>query len=812
MNSEWQMVNDEWRLATCNKRSGSNLQLAISEAAANYLLPLLLLIYVTLGVIYSLATPVLEASDEFKHYPYVQYVQTQHDLPVLDPERCRESPDECPWLQDGGQPPAYYILMAAATSWIDTSDLYELRRMNWHAFIGNPSQICNKNLIIHRPEQERFPWQGAVLAIHICRFLTLLFGTGTVALTYFLARELFPKRPALALGVTALTALTPMFIFVNASVNNDSMAAFMGNLTILILVHMIKEARETQQREQQNGIGLTRTRSPQRGFRKGRVLLLGVVLGVGLLTKLSLLGLAPWALIIVAFSAWHRRPYVSLSERLKSVILDLSLVILIALAISGWWFLRNWRLYGDPTGLDAFIAIQGVRTQPPTIQDWLDEFVTFRWTYWGLFGAVNVMAPLWVYRFFDALTLIGLGGYLAWSVRYVKAHISEAKLRIYDLEVEIFLPLLWFATLFVSVLRWTWIFYSFQGRLLFPDISGISLLLMLGLHQWMPQRYRPALSASLALILLVIAAMLPFTSIIPAYAQPEPLTLADVPAEARLEESLAVGETTRIVGWHIEPQTVQPDDSSGAVEATVYWEAVAPDGEDYVSFARLLGRDHELVGQVNRRPACGMVPTDLWETGQVWRDPYRVPVAEDARAPSRLRLEVGLYDPEAEKTLGAVQVSEAKLAPPPKPTSTPPHALAVDLADGVSLAGYDLSTHTPNIAAAGDVITLTLYWEAREAPTADYQVFVHILGDQPEPVAQADGPPLLGDYPTSMWAAGERIADPHTLTLPPNLPEGEYRLLVGMYDLETLARLPRLDGAGDAVQICELRITNDDDF
>ena len=68
-------------------------------------------------------------------------------------------------------------------------------------------------------------------------------------------------------------------------------------------------------------------------------------------------------------------------------------------------------------------------------------------------------------------------------------------------------------------------------------------------------------------------------------------------------------------------------------------------------------------------------------------------------------------------------------------------------------------------------------------------------------MAQGDGPPLLGDYPTRVWSSGELVVDPHVVALPADLPAGQYRLLVGMYDLETLARLPRLDGAGDAIEI-----------
>jgi len=745
---------------------------------------LIVSLFIILGIIYSLATPILEASDEFKHYPYVQYVQTYHDLPVLDPETCLESRDDCPWLQDGGQPPAYYALMAAATSWIDTSDIHEVRWMNPHAFIGNPAQVCNKNLVIHLPERERFPWHGSVLAIHLIRFLTLGLGAGTVLLTYFLARDLFPGRPSLALGAAALTAFNPMFIFVNAAVNNDALAAFVGCLNLLLFVRLVRDGLQ----------------GPLPLWRYG---LVGLTVGFFLLTKLSGLG----ALILLAgLLVW-----LSIRRRsLRPLLVGLPIVVGIAALLSGWWFLRNWRLYGDPAALNVFVAIQGQRAGVPTLRDWLDEFVTFRWTYWGLFGAVNVMAPRWVYTFFDLLSLAGLIGLVTWIVRRRKILHSPFSI----LHSLWWIPALWAAILFVSVLRWTWIYFSFQGRLIFPDVAGISTLLMLGLQQWAPRRYRPALGMGVALILLIIAAIIPFVSIIPAYVRPEPLTLTGVPAEARVEP-VDVGGVARIVGWELKPQTVRTGEN---IEVVVYWEAVTPGGEehpstsggpgggkDYVSFARLLGRGHQLVGQINRFPACGMVPTSLWEPGQVWRDPYRVPVAPDASAPSRLRVEVGLYDPEARETLGAVRVGEAKLAPPEAAPSVA-QPLAVDLAGGITLRGYDLAPvggETPPLrrVAPGEVITLTLYWGARETVLADYQVFVHLLDAGPGPVAQGDGPPLAGDYSTTMWAPGEIVADPHPVALPASLPPGQYRLLVGMYDLETLARLSRLDGAGDSVEI-----------
>ncbi len=756
---------------------------------------LIVALFIVVGIVYSLSTPVLEASDEFKHYPYVQYVQTNHTLPVLEPEVCQESPAECPWLQDGGQPPSYYGLMAAATSWIDTSDLPTLLWKNKHAFIGNPTQICNKNLIIHQPEQERFPWTGAVLAVHVIRLLTLLFGAGTVVLTYLLAQELFPGQPVFAVGASTLTAFNPMFLFVSASVNNDAMAAFLGSWALLIMVRIID---------------CRRTSSTTDATLIRRTMLLGLLIGLGILTKLSLLGLMPLALFVVAVHTWHQYSHELPLRRSALVTLHLLLIVLIAAAISGWWFLRNWRIYGDPTALNAFIAVQGRRAQAPALRDWIGEFGTFRWTYWGLFGGVNVMAPRGIYSFFDLISLAGLVGFVIWAVR----RMQDAGRKMTTPDYRILIPALWAITLFISVLRWTWISPAFQGRLVFPGIAGISSLMVLGLCQWFPERYRAAVSLGVGALLLAIAALLPFIAIRPAYAQPEPLALSDIPKSVRVEP-MDVGAVARVVGIDFEPQALEPvartsvlqlsnKTSAHSVNVTVYWEAVKSDEKNYVSFARLLGREYELAGQINRHPACGMVPTGLWQPGQVWRDPFRIPIAKDARAPSRLHVEVGLYDPKAEHTLGAIKVGEAKLAPPKPPPEISYHTLNVKLADGVTLLGYDLAPADVN---PGETLTVTLHWKARATPSRDYQVFVHVLADDAadsQPLAQGDGPPLMGDYPTSLWAAGETVPDPHPITLPADLAEQSgksYQILVGMYNLETMERLPRADGTGASIEI-----------
>jgi hypothetical protein len=102
--------------------------------------------------------------------------------------------------------------------------------------------------------------------------------------------------------------------------------------------------------------------------------------------------------------------------------------------------------------------------------------------------------------------------------------------------------------------------------------------------------------------------------------------------------------------------------------------------------------------------------------------------------------------------------------------------LDIHFDDHVSLAGYDFE---PPV--------LTLYWEADGRPGHSYTVFIQVWDDQGQ-VAGFDGQPVMGDYPTNWWDAGEIIVDEHQIDQN-QLPSGDYQLLVGLYRLETGERL-----------------------
>ena len=110
----------------------------------------------------------------------------------------------------------------------------------------------------------------------------------------------------------------------------------------------------------------------------------------------------------------------------------------------------------------------------------------------------------------------------------------------------------------------------------------------------------------------------------------------------------------------------------------------------------------------------------------------------------------------------------------------------------ITLLGYD----APDRAAPGAWVRVALLWSASQAVAEDYHVLVHLVSPDNALVAQGDGVPVYGFFPTSTWTPGSYVRDEHGLALPEDLPRGDYGLYVGLYRTDTGERLEARDGAG----------------
>jgi hypothetical protein len=744
---------------------------------------LLLVAFILLGWIYASTVPLFEASDELWHYPMVKRLADGQGLPVQDPANVG------PWRQEGSQPPLYYAVAALATFWIDTSDVDEVRWLNPHVDNGVITPDGNINLAIHTTA-ERFPWRGTALAVRLIRFLSVLMGAGTVYFTYRLALEVLPGRPDLALASAAAAGFIPMFVFISGAVNNDNLAALLSAAALWLLARLARAVHPI---------------APQT--------LLGIVLGLAALTKESTLGLFPLTAAVLAYNAWVKsgrsklqtsnfKPQISNLKSQISIlqlpttnyqslitlfILECLIVFVPAALIAGWWYWRNYALYGDWLGLNVFIQILGQRAAPASLAQLWSERSGFMQSYWGLFGGVNVPMPGWVYLVLNGLALAAVAGLAVHLGRKLLAdRFSLAAL--VAATAPTLLVLGWVLVVIASLVRWATVTWSSQGRLAFSAISAIATLFVAGLAALLPRQAQPTFFGGLGLFLFGLSAAAPFAWIAPKYADPPPLTQAQIESLSQPVGADFGGEM-RLLGFDLGAEAVQP---GGTLTVTLYWQSQIAMDRDWSVFVHLLDENDIVVAQRDTYPGLGLLPTRRFEPGQTLADRYVVRVPEATYAPSDGRVAVGLYDFNTGERLGIanceLRIADCNdasdgliLAPVSilERLGEVPNPQSLNFGGLISLAGYKLDRRA---ALPGDTLSLTLYWHARQPIAENYSVFAHVRGEGETLWAQQDSWPQQGNAPTSTWAADQLIEDTYELTLKPDTPAGVYDIEVGLYD------------------------------
>ncbi|MBI4320822.1 MAG: hypothetical protein HY675_20205 [Chloroflexi bacterium] len=589
------------------------------------LLCLLLAAFFSIASLYSVLNPVFEAPDELWHFLHVKYVADHRALIVQSSD-----PLQNPARQEGSQPPLYYLVGAAFTGWIDTGPPSGVAILNRYAEPGRPMAKTNQNLVIHTAS-EAFPYRGVSLAVHLLRLISIIMATATILAVFLTAATVLPAP--IALGTAAAAAYIPQFVFVAASVNNDNLMNLLSALLVLQLVSLLAAAVREPGIGNQSGIGQVIIHQPP----PLRLLLLGITLGLVLLSKLHALGLVPLTLLVLGALAIR---YTSWRFAVKSTVVVLGT----AAAVSGWWYLRNWSLYGDPLGLRAFLWSQLVDDLNFDLAEVLIRIGWAKSSFWALFGWSNVPVEPYIYWFFDALAFASILGLLLWWRR------RWPPLARADLLVAC-IPVGWSALLVLAFLPWMAVTQAGTGRLLFASLTGISMVLVFGLVQLVPARIVSPLLIVIAMAMFAVSSSLPFLTIAPTYARAS--TLLGPEAAALIPRRVNINYDNQLVllGYKSSSEVLRP---GRRTEFTVFWRSLGKKDEtEYGVAIAVLAGGRELVGKTDDLlVVTGQPLREMNEKGAILRRTYAVDVDMDA-SPSLAQLNVSVYHQGSMKRLPA---------------------------------------------------------------------------------------------------------------------------------------------------------------
>ncbi|HID52911.1 MAG TPA: hypothetical protein EYP41_12870 [Anaerolineae bacterium] len=536
-----------------------------------------------------------------------------------------------------------------------------------------------------------------------------------------------------------------------------------------------------------------------------RWLLIGVVVGLALLTKEGTFALIPLVGGTAVLSQWQAyrakteggdltwRQWLAVLGR---GILIFGLTMIPALLIAGWWYARNLNLYGDLLGWNAFIAVLGQRAHPASLIQLWSERRGFLMAYWGLFGGVNIPMPAWIYAVLNGVLVLAVAGFVVYVIQLLKdwkfvVTSFQSFLSNLFLFVERYFALvvcfLFASAVVYGLIKWAATTWSSQGRLVFTALSALCVLLVVGLAGWLPPRPSRWIVGGLAGFMFAVAAAAPFLWIQPAYATGR---YTEIPAPT--ETAVTFGDKMQLTGYELAQKDAQPGDE---IDLWLEWKVLQPMPRDWSVFVHLT--DPVLgvpIAQRDMYPDQGLRPTSLLRPGERIVNFYRLRIPDTAVAPADLELNVGLYDFETGERLvlpdgrDLVMLDMVRLTAVPGQT---PNPVSVNFEKGVELVGYELE---PRRAAAGEPLNLTLYWRLNRPLPEDYTFFAQVVDEDTTRWASQDLP-----VPTSAWETGQVIPVPMTLTLSEATPPGVYPIIIGLYTLTedgSFARLQRITADG----------------
>jgi len=289
---------------------------------------------------------------------------------------------------------------------------------------------------------------------------------------------------------------------------------------------------------------------------------------------------------------------------------------------------RNWVLYGDPMGWSFLRETHALRPGPltPNVLAWLFKGA-FR-SFW--LGWIGIAFDDVIYWIIGAVCLVGLSGFVVWLVRRWRSLEGATRwtLALLGLHAAITLG---------SLVQWTaTVLGTDQGRLIYPILPTVMLVLVAGWAWWAQGRAQNWVLGGLAAGMLVLAVLTPIRYITPVHARPPAATRAELAAAT----SLGVDwEGVRLLGYRLENDQVQP---GGRLVLYLYWQGLRPVDRDLLALIQLVDEKDQFLMYADGSPTAGRDTTDRWEPGVPLASRHLLPVP-DYGQPGLYRLTISLH-------------------------------------------------------------------------------------------------------------------------------------------------------------------------
>lgn len=696
---------------------------------AKHLQHTVIILFIILVLSSSLLTPTFEAPDENAHFYYIQYLWRNHALPVLTKDVAALSDPR----YQSYQPPGYYLvaLMFAAFTPNELSQSLNLSVNPYFSQEINVISNDNKNRYLHTRDDE-FPFSNIPRAAHIARLASVMLAALNAITLLYLARAVF-QDDYHALLFLALTLFIPGYVFISGVLNTDNSAVLAGSLIILLSWRLIGEP------------------DSRRDW-----IALALAFSYTTISKITTLSLAP----VVVFTALIA---IKRTANRRGLIINLAFLLVIWFTMTSWMFIRNFTLYGDPTGVKRIYEVTG--EYGIFSLDFLLSSLPWIWqTFIGRLATQNFPMPEVVYLFFKTIVFAGTLGWL-WHLRHTQKLLNWSVIVVAIISLS--------AAVFYNAAVNT---SGAQGRYLYPVLGAFMAIVVKGLITLAPTRFHKALTYSFITVMPTLSAVAIFVWLPAAFKLPMRFTPFTPPANFQFL-NYQIGESIKLHGITVSSSRLTASDT---LTVTLYWEALKPVEANHAVFLQVVDNQSNKVAQRQTLSGLGMYQPTRWQLGEIIAD--EIPLTIDAKAnpPGVYAIIGGLLDEKTGERLSMTRadykLGEVVVMPKQTLNALPAgvQETTARFESGIQMRGCFLKSST-----------LILYWQVDRDINQNYKVFIHLWDDQGQFLAGLDHTPVKGRFPTRYWQAGDWIEDEVTLTER----RGFSRITVGLYDEENQQRL-----------------------